>query len=184
MSLHAATQEERAALVPVASTWPLDRLMAKDGSFRQMPHQLEPLAFAAGQRVDRLAEAEIAEADLVEHLEAAQDLGRAAEERQRLAGQILLVHETLVPPEDSSGYSEQEISAMTAASRRTVRRRWERARGLMLSLLQRNTPDKSYCCFTPTEVVVDAPVVAAANPPPTKLLLLSLPVCCCLRSLS
>lgn len=34
------------------------------------------------------------------------------------------------------GYSEQEISAMTGASRRTVRRRWERARELLLSLLQ------------------------------------------------
>ena len=35
-----------------------------------MPHQLEPLAFAAGKRVDRLAEAQVAEADFLQQLQA------------------------------------------------------------------------------------------------------------------
>jgi acyl transferase domain-containing protein len=46
---------------------------------------LDALRLAARQRRRRLAEPQVAEADLVEHLQAAQHLRRAAEERQRLA---------------------------------------------------------------------------------------------------
>src|SRR5918995_1503170 len=52
---------------------------------RQMCRDLDALRFPARQRRRRLAQTEIAEADLVEHLQAAQDLGGAAEKCQRLA---------------------------------------------------------------------------------------------------
>ena len=52
---------------------------------RQVRGNLDPLRLAARERRRRLAEPEIAEADLVEHLQPAQHLRRAAEERQRLA---------------------------------------------------------------------------------------------------
>ena len=56
---------------------------------RQVRGDLDPLRLAARQRRRRLAEPQVAEADLVEHLQPAQHLRRAAEERQRLAdGQI------------------------------------------------------------------------------------------------
>ena len=35
-----------------------------------MPHEFEPLAFAAGERVDRLAEPQVTEADLLQQLQA------------------------------------------------------------------------------------------------------------------
>ena len=52
---------------------------------RQVRGDLDPLRLAARQRRRRLAEPQVAEADLVEHLQPAQHLRRAAEERQRLA---------------------------------------------------------------------------------------------------
>ena len=52
---------------------------------RQVRRDLDPLRLAARQRRGRLAEAEVAEADLVEHLQAPQHLRRRAEEGQRLA---------------------------------------------------------------------------------------------------
>ena len=56
---------------------------------RQVRRNLDPLRFPARQRRRRLTEAEVAEPDLVEHLQPPQHLGRAAEERQRLAhGQV------------------------------------------------------------------------------------------------
>ena len=54
-----------------------------------MRRNLDALRFAAGQRRRRLAEPQVAKADLVEHLQPAQHLRRAGEERQRLAhGQV------------------------------------------------------------------------------------------------
>ena len=52
---------------------------------RQVRGDLDPLRLAARQRRRRLAEPQVAEADLVEHLQPAQHLRRAAEEGQRLA---------------------------------------------------------------------------------------------------
>src|SRR5215471_14456852 len=50
-----------------------------------MRRDLDPLRLPAGQRRRRLTEAEIPEADLVEHLQPPQHFRRAAEKRQRLA---------------------------------------------------------------------------------------------------
>src|SRR5262245_52594719 len=50
-----------------------------------MRGDLDALRFATRQRRRRLAEPQVAEADLVEHLQAPQDLRRAAEERERFA---------------------------------------------------------------------------------------------------
>ena len=50
-----------------------------------MRRNLDALRLAARQRRRRLAEPQITEADFVEHLQPAQHLWRAAEERQRLA---------------------------------------------------------------------------------------------------
>ena len=56
---------------------------------RQVRRDLDPLRLAARQRRRRLAEPQVAEADLVEHLQPPQHLRRAAEEGQRLAhGQV------------------------------------------------------------------------------------------------
>ena len=55
------------------------------GLGREVRGDLDALRFAARQRRRGLAEAQVAEADLVEHLQPAQDLRRGAEERQRLA---------------------------------------------------------------------------------------------------
>ena len=56
---------------------------------RKVRGDLDPLRLSARQRRRRLAEAQVAEADLVEHLEPAQHFRRPAEERQRLAdGQV------------------------------------------------------------------------------------------------
>ena len=55
------------------------------GVRRQVRRDLDPLRLAARQRRRRLAEPQVAEADLVEHLQPAQHLRRAAEEGQRLA---------------------------------------------------------------------------------------------------
>ena len=52
---------------------------------RQVRRDLDPLRLAARQRRRRLSETEVAEADLVEHLQPPQHLRRAAEEGQRLA---------------------------------------------------------------------------------------------------
>ena len=52
---------------------------------RQVRGNLDPLRLSARQRRRRLAEPQIAEADLVEHLQPAQHFRRAAEEGQRLA---------------------------------------------------------------------------------------------------
>src|SRR6187402_1667457 len=55
------------------------------GVRRQMRRDLDALRFAAGQGRGRLAETQVAEADLVEHLQPSQHFRRTAEERQRLA---------------------------------------------------------------------------------------------------
>ena len=52
---------------------------------RQVRRDLDTLRLASRERRGRLAEPDVAEADLVEHLQAAQHLHRAAEELQRLA---------------------------------------------------------------------------------------------------
>ena len=51
----------------------------------QVRGDLDPLRLAARERRGRLAEPQIAETDLVEHLQPAQHLGRRAEEGERLA---------------------------------------------------------------------------------------------------
>ena len=86
--------ERRQQLGDVVEMQPGGRLVedvehAVAGLRRQMRRNLDALRFAARQRRRRLAETQVAEADLVEHLQAAQHLRRAAEERQRLAhGQV------------------------------------------------------------------------------------------------
>ncbi len=52
---------------------------------RQVRGNLDALRLAARQRRRRLSEAQVAEADLVEHLQPPQHLRRGAEEGQRLA---------------------------------------------------------------------------------------------------
>src|SRR5829696_4726028 len=52
---------------------------------RQVRRDLDALRLSTGKRRGRLSQTEVAEADLVEHLQPAQHLRRAAEERQRLA---------------------------------------------------------------------------------------------------
>src|SRR5256885_14379835 len=52
---------------------------------RQMRGDLDPLRLSARQRGCRLAEPQISEPNLVEHLKAPQHLRRTAEERERLA---------------------------------------------------------------------------------------------------
>src|SRR5262249_19818935 len=52
---------------------------------RQVCGDLDPLRLAAGERGRRLTETEVAEADLVEHLQSPEDLRRAAEEGQRFS---------------------------------------------------------------------------------------------------
>src|SRR5712691_434449 len=54
------------------------------GLLRQLVGELDALRFAAGERVARLAEGQVAEADVVEDLEAAGDLRVRREERRRL----------------------------------------------------------------------------------------------------
>src|SRR5262249_48082097 len=52
---------------------------------RQVCRDLDPLRLSARQGRRRLTESEVAEPDLVEHLQSPQDLRRAAEEGQRFA---------------------------------------------------------------------------------------------------
>src|SRR5437899_11220318 len=52
---------------------------------RQVRRKLDPLRLAARQRCRRLAEPQVAEANLVEHLEPPQHLRRTAEEGERFA---------------------------------------------------------------------------------------------------
>jgi hypothetical protein len=82
--------EGREQLRDVVEVQPGRRLVenvehAVAGLRREVRGNLDPLRLAARQRRRRLPEAEVAEADLVEHLEPPQHLGRAAEEGQRLA---------------------------------------------------------------------------------------------------
>src|SRR3954462_3178371 len=52
---------------------------------RQVRGDLDPLRRSSRERRGRLAEAQVSEADLVEHLQPTQHFRRAPEERQRLA---------------------------------------------------------------------------------------------------
>src|SRR5262249_48562860 len=52
---------------------------------RQVRRDLDPLSLTTRQRRSRLSQAEVAEADLVEHLQTPQHLWRAAEEGERLS---------------------------------------------------------------------------------------------------
>jgi hypothetical protein len=52
---------------------------------REVRRNLDPLCFPARERRRRLAETEIPETDLVEHLQPSQHLRRRTEERKRLA---------------------------------------------------------------------------------------------------
>ena len=64
---------------------------------RQVRRDLDALRLAARERGRGLAQAQVSEADLVEHLQAAQHLGRGAEEGERLAHRHV-EHLVDVPP--------------------------------------------------------------------------------------
>ncbi len=61
-------------------------LIGKGFAARQMADQLDPLGLAAGELVERLAEPEVAEADIAEEIERGGDLLVAAPHRQRHRG--------------------------------------------------------------------------------------------------
>ena len=89
---------------------------------RQMRRDLDALRLAAGQRRRRLAEAQVAEADLVEHLQPPQHLRRAAEERQRLAhGHVEHLRDRLVLVRDLE-HLRLEAPAVALLARARTRR--------------------------------------------------------------
>ena len=61
-----------------------DSPFSRDAMFAEMRDELEPLRFAAGQRIQRLAEPDVAEADFIEHVETVAEPLRFADLREEL----------------------------------------------------------------------------------------------------
>src|SRR5581483_1415017 len=89
----------------------------------QMPHQLQPLAFAAGQRVDRLAETQVTEADFLQQLQTLRGaprgsrIGKAREEIDRLVdGRVEQVGDApLFPCPPATDFDFKNMPAITAS---------------------------------------------------------------------